>query len=106
MSCAFQPFHTPGPTALMSAAVRMVSSFNLSTDCITALKFSMVMRSDRSRDWATDDIIKCTSMSQATVSLSAGEKPSHGQKLRAIRAPTIEWSSMRPLAMSCKNSAT
>ena len=90
MSCAFQPFHTPGPTALMSAVVRMVSSFMRSTDCTTALKFSMVMRSDRSRDWATDDITRCTSISQATVSVSAAEKPSRGQNWRATRAPAIE----------------
>ena len=54
MSCAFQLFHTPGPTALMSAQVRMARSFMRSTDCMTALKFSMVMRSDRSRDCASD----------------------------------------------------
>jgi hypothetical protein len=77
-----------------------------STDCITALKFSIVMRSERSRDWATDDISRCTSMSHATVSVSAGEKPSRGQRLRAIRAPTMEWSSTRPFAMSCRKSAT
>ena len=29
-----------------------------------------------------------------------------GQSLRAMRAPTIEWSSFRPLPMSCRNAAT
>ncbi len=90
MSCAFHPFHTPGPTALMSAVVRMVSSFMRSTDCTTAAKFSIVMRSDRSRDWATDDMTRWTSISQATVSVSAGAKPSRGQRLRATRAPAME----------------
>ena len=53
----------------------MVSSFIRSTDCTTAAKFSIVLRSERSRDCATDDITRCFSTSQATVSVSAGEKP-------------------------------
>ena len=72
MSCDFQPFHTPGPTARMSAVVRMVRSFIRSSDCTTAAKFSMVLRSDRSRDCATVDMTRCTSTSQATSSVSAG----------------------------------
>ena len=74
MSCAFQPFHTPGPTALMSAVVRMVSSFMRSTDCTTAAKFSIVIRSERSRDCATVDITRWISISQATVSVSAARE--------------------------------
>ena len=42
----------------------------------------------------------------ATVSVSAAEKPIFGQSSRAIRAPAMEWSSVRPFAMSCRNSAT
>ena len=89
----------------MSAVVRMVSSFMRSTDCATPAKFWMVMRSERSRDCATDDITRCCSTSQATVSVSAGEQPSRGQNRRAMRAPAIEWSSTRPLAISCRNTA-
>ena len=70
--------------------VRMVSSFRRSADCTIAAKFSMVLRSDRSRDCATLDITRCFSISQATVSVSAAEKPSRGQKRRATRAPAIE----------------
>ena len=51
-----------------------------SSDCTTAAKFSMVLRSDRSRDCATVDITRCCSTSQATVSVSAGDSPSRGQK--------------------------
>ena len=76
-----------------------------SSDCTTVAKFSIVLRSERSRDCAMVDITRCCSTSQATVSVSAGESPSRGQKRRAMRAPAIEWSSTRPLAMSCRNSA-
>ena len=89
-SCAFQPFQTPGPTARMSAVVRIVSSFMRSSDCTTAAKFSMVLRSDRSRDCAIVDITRCCSISQATVSVSAGDRPKRGQNARAMRAPAIE----------------
>ena len=79
-----------GADRLMSAVVRMVSSFSARADCTTAAKFSIVLRSDRSRDCATLDMTRCCSTSQATVSVSAAEKPSRGQKRRATRAPAIE----------------
>ena len=53
----------------------MVKSFSRSTDCTTSAKFWMVTRSERSRDWATLDITRCCSTSQATVSVSAGDSP-------------------------------
>ena len=61
-----------------------------SSDCTTAAKFSIVLRSERSRDCATVDMTRCTSTSQATSSVSAAVKPSRGQNRRAIRAPAIE----------------
>ena len=42
----------------------------------------------------------------ATVSGSAGVSPSRGHNVRAMRAPPAEWSSGRPLAMSCRKVAT
>ena len=61
-----------------------------SSDCTTAAKFSIVLRSERSRDCATVDMTRCTSTSQATSSVSAALKPSRGQSRRAMRAPAIE----------------
>ena len=68
----------------------MVRSFIRSSDCTTAAKFSMVLRSDRSRDCATVDMTRWTSISQAIRSVSAGLNPSRGQTRRAMRAPAIE----------------
>src|SRR6202000_1799222 len=65
-----------GPTPRRSAVVRMVRSFICSTDCTTAAKFSIVLRSDRSRDCATVDIVRCCSISQATSSVSVALRPS------------------------------
>jgi hypothetical protein len=74
----------------MSAVVRMVNSFICSTDCTTAAKFSIVLRSERSRDCATVDIVRCSSISHATSSVSAVLKPSRGHSRRATLAPAIE----------------
>src|ERR1051326_1301434 len=57
----------------MSAVVRMRSSWSRSSDCTTAAKFSMVLRSERSRDWAMVDITRWFSTSHAAVSVSAGK---------------------------------
>jgi endogenous inhibitor of DNA gyrase (YacG/DUF329 family) len=90
----------------MSQTVRISSSFSRSADCTTAAKSSIVLRSFRSRVCAVIDITRWCSTSQATVSVSAGDRPSRGQMRRAMRAPAIEWSSGRPLAMSCSSTAT
>ena len=90
MSCAFQPFHTPGPTARMSAVVRIVSSFSRSSDCTTAAKFSMVLRSDRSRDCATLDMIEVL-FDQPGDGFGLGRREAEPrQNRRATRAPAIE----------------
>ncbi len=73
------------------------SSFICSTDCTTAAKFSMVWRSERSRDCATVDMVRCCSISQATSSVSAAaeaepraQPPRHlGAGDRVILGPAL-----------------
>ena len=106
MSSPFQPFQTPGPTARMSQTVRIIKSFSRSGLCTMLAKVSIVLGSAMSRDWAVMLIVRCCSMSQATVSVSAGLSPSRGHSARASSAPAIEWSCGRPLATSCRKAAT
>jgi hypothetical protein len=68
----------------------MVSSFICSIDCTTAAKFSMVFRSDKSRDCATVDIVRCSSISHAISSVSAALNPKRGHSRRATLAPAME----------------
>ena len=42
-------------------------------------------------------MVRCCSISQAAVSVSAGVRPRRGPRLRAMRAPTMEWSSLAAL---------
>jgi hypothetical protein len=81
-------------------------SLSRSMVCTTRAKLSMVAGSERSRLCAMVDISRWCSTSQAAVSVSAASSPKRGPRVRAIAAPAIEWSSGRPLAMSCRNSAT
>ncbi|MNL73721.1 hypothetical protein D3C87_1992220 [compost metagenome] len=90
---------------MMSATVRMSRSFSRSSVCTVAAKLSIVLGSPRSRLCATVDMSRWCSTSQATVSVCAEVRPKRGPSLRAMRAPATEWSSGRPLAMSCRNSA-
>ena len=106
ISVAFQAVQTPGPTAVMSATVRMVRSFRRSRLCTIAAKRSMVFGSERSRLWAVIDISRWCSTSQDTISVSAWLRPKRGLSFSAMAAPAIEWSSGRPLAMSWSRMAT
>jgi len=63
----------------------------------------MVLRSDRSRDCATVDMVKWRSISHAISSVSAALKPSRGHNRPRHLRTAIEWSSGRPLAMSCSS---
>ena len=82
--------HTPGPTARISHTVSTSIMFSRSSDWIFSAKSVIVLRSCRSRVWATIDIRRCWSMSQATISVCFGERPRRGQSLRATLAPAIE----------------
>ena len=90
----------------MSATVSTSSSFSRSGLCTTLAKSRMVLGSPMSRLKAIGLIRRWCSTSQATVSVSAALMPKRGQSVRAMRAPTSEWSSVRPLAMSCRKAAT
>ena len=90
----------------MSATVNISSSLSRSGLCTTSAKSRMVRASEMSRLKAMALISRWCSTSQATVSVSAALMPKRGQSVRAIWAPTFEWSSVRPLAMSCRKVAT
>ena len=67
--------------------VRTSSIFSRSSDCTLSAKSSIVLRSLRSRDCAIIDMVRCSSISQATSSVCLALRPRRGQSLRATFAP-------------------
>jgi len=88
----------------MSAVVRMVSSFMRSTDCTTLLnsRWSCVGEIARLRDRRHHEM----HLDQPGDRLGLRRREAEPRQKLRDRAPAIEWSSMRPLAMSCRNSVT
>ena len=106
-SWPFQPFQTPGPTARMSATVSTSSSFSRSGLCTTSAKSRMVLGSQMSRLKAMLLIVRCCSIEPGDgLGLGRRSGRSAGTARARCARPTIEWSSVRPLAMSCRKAAT
>ena len=88
-SWPFQPFQMPGPTARMSATVSTSSSFSRSGLCTMLAKSRMVFGSPMSRLKATSLMVRCCSISQATVRSRRALRPRRGHSSRAMRAPSM-----------------
>ena len=72
----------------MSATVSTSSRRSISGVCTWATKSRTVLGSEMSRRWAVSLITRWFFTSQATASVSAGDSPRRGHRLRAISAPT------------------